>query len=225
MGWIPDGEFNIQHGLLLCASSVITSSMASLLLGLVMVFVILLSRHFKINPDNVATPIAASLGDLTTLALLSCFASILYNEIGKLFTYLILLYYIICEVLYILSDKASWLSTLISISGGIVIPFWAWMAGRNPATLEVLSSGWTPVISAMLISSLGGLILDFTVSKYKGVAVFQLVINGVGGNLVAVQASRISTDLHSKANIGHLPPNYTLCMNPASTFFDKSKNF
>lgn len=83
MGWIPEGEFNIQHGLLLCASSVVTSSMASMLLGLVMVLVILVSRHFHINPDNVATPIAASLGDLTTLALLSWFATILFNEIGN----------------------------------------------------------------------------------------------------------------------------------------------
>lgn len=104
-----------------------------------------------------------------------------------------------------------------------MIPFWAWMAGRNPTTQEVLTNGWTPVISAMLISSLGGLILDFTVSKYKGVAVFQLVINGVGGNLVAVQASRISTDLHSKSNIGHLPPNFNICINPISSFCNKSK--
>lgn len=89
MGWIPDGEFDIQHGLLLCASSVVTSSMASLLLGFIMVFVILMSRHLKINPDNVATPIAASLGDLITLALLSWFASLLYNEIGKLVSVLI----------------------------------------------------------------------------------------------------------------------------------------
>lgn len=48
----------------------------------------------------------------------------------------------------------------------------------------------------LLNFSVGGLILDYTVSNYKGVAVFQLVINGVGGNLAAVQASRISTSLH-----------------------------
>jgi len=48
-----------------------------------MVVVILISRHYKINPDNVATPIAASLGDLTTLALLSWIASFLYDSIGK----------------------------------------------------------------------------------------------------------------------------------------------
>ena len=48
----------------------------------------------------------------------------------------------------------------------------------------------------MSISSLGGLILDKAVSKFNGIAVFQPLFNGVGGNLVAVQASRISTYLH-----------------------------
>lgn len=47
-----------------------------------MVAVIMFSRWVNINPDNVATPIAASLGDLTTLALLSWIASMLYEAIG-----------------------------------------------------------------------------------------------------------------------------------------------
>jgi len=82
LGWIPEAHFDIHHGLLLCASALITASVASFVLGLVMVAVILLSRRMNINPDNVATPIAASLGDLTTLALLSWIASILYKAIG-----------------------------------------------------------------------------------------------------------------------------------------------
>lgn len=48
-----------------------------------MVAVILVSRHLHINPDNVATPIAASMGDLVTLALLSWIASLLYRAIGN----------------------------------------------------------------------------------------------------------------------------------------------
>ena len=48
-----------------------------------MVGVILLSRKCNINPDNVATPIAASLGDLTTLGLLAWIASVLYNAKGE----------------------------------------------------------------------------------------------------------------------------------------------
>ena len=46
------------------------------------------------------------------------------------------------------------------------------------------------------MDSLGGLILDCTVSQFKGFAIYSPVINGVGGNLVAVQASRLSTSLH-----------------------------
>ena len=42
--------------------------------GSVMVGVVVLSRRFSINPDNVATPIAASLGDLTTISLLAALA-------------------------------------------------------------------------------------------------------------------------------------------------------
>ena len=51
--------------------------------GIIMVAVILFSHKYNINPDNVATPIAASLGDLTTLALLSGIATLLYNSLGK----------------------------------------------------------------------------------------------------------------------------------------------
>lgn len=33
MGWIPKGEFNFDHALLLCASSMLTASLASFVLG------------------------------------------------------------------------------------------------------------------------------------------------------------------------------------------------
>ena len=48
-----------------------------------MVGVVLLSRKMKVNPDNVATPIAASLGDLITLTLLAGVSSLLYSAIGE----------------------------------------------------------------------------------------------------------------------------------------------
>ena len=58
MDWLPEKRIDFSHGLLLCASSVVTASVASFALGAVMVLVILASRRLKINPDNVATPIA-----------------------------------------------------------------------------------------------------------------------------------------------------------------------
>lgn len=130
LGWVPEAQFDIHHALLLCASALVTASVASFVLGLVMVAVILFSRHININPDNVATPIAASLGDLTTLALLSWIASLLYSAI----------------------DSAPWIAPILILLFIAVTPLWFYIAARNPFTKAVLDYGWTPVILAMLIS-------------------------------------------------------------------------
>ncbi|XP_069694260.1 solute carrier family 41 member 1-like isoform X2 [Periplaneta americana] len=200
MGGITTNKFELDHAFLLCASSLVTASLASFVLGLITAAVIVFSRHCNINPDNVATPIAASLGDITSLALLAWISTVLYDAIGK----------------------QDWLAPLI-ISGYIMVtPLWVWIAKKNKHTREVLYSGWTPVMAAMLISSLGGLILDFMVSRFEGIAVFQPVINGVGGNLVAVQASRISTALHRDAELGTLADDDTVIfITPAAGFFGK----
>ncbi|PIO54190.1 hypothetical protein TELCIR_24452, partial [Teladorsagia circumcincta] len=57
----------------------------------------------------------------------------------------------------------------------------------------------------MLMSSGGGFILENAVRQYPNVAIFQPVINGVGGNLAAVQASRLSTFFHQTGSLGQLP--------------------
>ncbi|KAJ8371345.1 hypothetical protein SKAU_G00113730 [Synaphobranchus kaupii] len=204
-GWVPEGRFDIRHALLLCASSVATAFIASLLLGLVMIGVIIASRRVGINPDNVATPIAASLGDLITLALLAGISTGLYEQ---------------------LKDNA-YANPLVCVFFLALTPLWVVISYRVPSTREVLYSGWEPVIIAMAISSIGGLILDKTVSNpnFAGMAVFTPVINGVGGNLVAVQASRISTYLHM-SNIPMMDPSITAhrCPNPCHTFFGPGVN-
>ncbi|XP_057671129.1 solute carrier family 41 member 1-like isoform X1 [Diorhabda carinulata] len=182
MGGIKSNEVELDHVYLLCASSLVTVSIASFVLGLITAGVIVLSRYCHINPDNVATPIAASLGDITSLTLLSWVATLLYESIGT----------------------QDWLAPVIIAAYILAIPLWVWIAKRNLQTRDVLYNGWTPVMGAMMISSIGGLILDFMVSRFESIAVFQPVINGVGGNLVAVQASRISTALHKQAELGIL---------------------
>ncbi|XP_020600553.1 solute carrier family 41 member 1-like isoform X2 [Orbicella faveolata] len=186
MGWVLDGEFNIHHATLLCASSLVTASLASFILGSVMVAVVLCSRKCNINPDNVATPIAASLGDLTTLALLSAISRFLHSCIDSE------------------AGTHHWIAPVISLCFFLVLPLWVYITHNNTFTHDVLYTGWTPVLSAMVISSTGGLILDYAVAKYHGIAVFSPVMNGVGGNLVAVQASRLSTGLHQLGKPGEL---------------------
>ncbi|ELK37216.1 Solute carrier family 41 member 1 [Myotis davidii] len=255
-GWIPDGHFSIPHAFLLCASSVATAFIASLVLGMIMIGVIIGSRKIGINPDNVATPIAASLGDLITLALLSGISWGLYLEL----------------------ENWKYIYPLVCAFFVALLPVWVVLARRSPATREVLYSGWEPVIIAMAISSVGGLILDKTVSdpNFAGMAVFTPVINGthtplleksgslsrqirlcpflrtqphqgrmslphlqsggmreledswnggVGGNLVAVQASRISTFLHMNGMPGENSEQAPRrCPSPCTTFFSPDVN-
>jgi hypothetical protein len=60
-------------------------------------------------------------------------------------------------------------------------------------------------------------------AKYKDLAVYQPVVNGVGGNLVSVQASRLSTELHKDNELGTLPPTARICISPLDAFFSKRK--
>uniref|UniRef100_A0AAQ4RG27 Solute carrier family 41 member n=1 Tax=Gasterosteus aculeatus aculeatus TaxID=481459 RepID=A0AAQ4RG27_GASAC len=210
LGSFSRGGVELDQAAVLCASSITTAFVAALSLGLVMIGVIIGSRKVGINPDNVATPIAASLGDLITLSLLAGVSSTLYEYIA-----------------HPRPPNVWYLSPLVCLVFLALIPIWVVVARRSPQIREVLRSGWQPVIVAMSISSFGGLILDRTVSdpNFKGMAVFTPVINGVGGNLVAIQASRISTYLHFWSIPGVLP--YKMRQhwpNPCISFFSSGLN-
>lgn len=161
--------------LLVFASSVVTASVASLVLGGVMISVVLVSRPCHVNPDNVAIPIAAALGDLTTLGLLALISDSLFRL-----------------------QESQWVSLGVVCVVFVLLPVWTYATYKNDHTRGVLSYGWPPIISAMLISSVAGNILDVAVKKYHAMAAFQPLMNGVGGNLAAVQASRLSTLLHQE---------------------------
>ncbi|EDS31589.1 solute carrier family 41 [Culex quinquefasciatus] len=139
VGAAINGLFLIDHALLLTASAMFTANLSCFVLDFVIVAVILLSNRLKLNPDNLATPMAASIGDM------------------------------------------------------------------NRYTRPVLKSGWIPVLSALFISSLGGLVLNAAVGMFSGFVVFQPIINGIGGNLVSVQASKLSTMLHQSTTFGTVP--------------------
>ncbi|XP_069793558.1 solute carrier family 41 member 1 isoform X8 [Narcine bancroftii] len=133
LGSISRGQVDLGRAALLCASSTCTAFIAALSLGLVMVAVILGSRKVGINPDNVATPIAASLGDLITLSLLAIVSSSLHQHQGTLYL------------------APSLCGLLVA-----VIPIWVVIARRSPPIREVLRSGWQPVLIAMMISRCWG---------------------------------------------------------------------
>lgn len=190
-------DFKWEHCLLLAASSVSTATSSCFILDFVMIAVIMVSYRCKMNPDNLATPLAASVGDVVSLSVLSAIASSLFQRI----------------------ETQIWVLYVILGCYLLVLPFWVYVVLRNKYTRNVLTSGWVPVLSALFISGFGGLILDRVVDEFYGFVIFQPIINGIGGNLVSVQASRISTTLHQTTIMGILPPSSKMWVSPWTALF------
>ncbi|XP_017725375.1 PREDICTED: solute carrier family 41 member 3 isoform X5 [Rhinopithecus bieti] len=198
LGAVSREEVDIAKVELLCASSVLTAFLAAFALGVLMICIVIGARKLGVNPDNIATPIAASLGDLITLSILALVSSFFYRH-----------------------KDNRYLTPLVCLSFAALTPVWVLIAKQSPPIMKILKFGWFPIILAMVISSFGGLILSKTISKqqYKGMAVFTPVVCGVGGNLVAIQTSRISTYLHMWSTPGVLPLQMKkFWPNPCSTF-------
>ncbi|XP_030893670.1 solute carrier family 41 member 3 isoform X3 [Leptonychotes weddellii] len=155
LGAVSREELDVAKVELLCASSVITAFLAAFALGMLMVCIVIGARKLGLNPDNIATPIAASLGDLTTLSLLAFVSSFFYKY-----------------------KDNRYLMPLVCIGFMALIPVWVLIAKQNPPIMKILKFGWFPIILAMVISSFGGLILNKTISKqqYQGMAIFTPII-------------------------------------------------
>jgi solute carrier family 41 len=124
----PD-MLHITDAAVLIASALVTAAIATFVLGLVTILVIIISNKIGINPDNVATPIAAALGDVTTLALLGITGDYLYKQ-----------------------RLVAVLSPTIIVTCLASVPVFIMIARKSPLTSGILRTGWLPVISAMVIS-------------------------------------------------------------------------
>ena len=50
---------------------------------------------------------------------------------------------------------------------------------RNERVRPLLSSGWVPLLGAMVITSASGIVLDAFVSRYEGYAILAVAFGGV----------------------------------------------
>ncbi|XP_050678407.1 solute carrier family 41 member 1-like isoform X2 [Leptidea sinapis] len=194
---ITDRAFNGSYILLLISSAVFTATTTCFVLDFVMVLVIFGSQKFKVNPDNVATPLAASIGDIVSNSVLAVTAQYMFEQI----------------------KTSLWQPIALLCVYYCLLPMWTFIVYRNKYTKKVLTTGWTPVISALFISGIGGIVLDQAVDQYPGYEVFQPIVNGIGGNLVCVQSSRLATKLHQTAIPGQLPENTRIIEWPWRTLF------
>lgn len=155
VGVLLDGNFDFSHALLVTAVSMFTTSTSCLIMseylinyfpiiiflskipfffvlsiGFLLVALILFSHKFNINPDNIATPLAASFGDVIAIILLSSSALFLYNRL----------------------NSNIWIPYVVIACYFAALPFWIILVLRNRYTRPLLKSGWAPILIAMFMS-------------------------------------------------------------------------
>ncbi|KAL1430219.1 hypothetical protein MTO96_015284 [Rhipicephalus appendiculatus] len=177
------GAITPLYACMLCACGLAAANVASMVLGAFMTTVVLVARRCGLNPDNVAAPIAASLGDLTTLTLLSTISSRL-----------------------LVWKDSPWMTPGVVVLSLLLLPMWLFLAFKHENTRSVLKVGWPPILAAVMVSSFGGYILDFSVIRFEGIALHLSAVNAVGGNLAAIYCCRLSTFLSRRVEMGVLPP-------------------
>ncbi|SNX81532.1 uncharacterized protein MEPE_00237 [Melanopsichium pennsylvanicum] len=172
-----DPALRLRNGyfefVLVIATAMLSASLSSAVLGSFMCALVVIARRAGANPDNIASPLAASLGDLTTLTLLGLLASALVHFEGTFLATVILA------------------AMAIACIASFIVTY------RNAYVRELLTSGWVPLLVAMFISSGAGLVLDSFVGRFEGFALLAPVISGLPGACAAIFASRITTALHS----------------------------
>ncbi|PCH38633.1 hypothetical protein WOLCODRAFT_97443 [Wolfiporia cocos MD-104 SS10] len=159
--------------IMVASAAMCSTSIASLVLGSFMCMLIVLCRRFGLDPDNIAPPVAACLGDLVTLGILG-FVSVIHVR---------------------MIDTPIPLILVILLSVAAIA--WAVIARRNRYVRDLLTQGWWPLFAAMIISSGTGIVLDTFVSRYRGYALISIVITGLPGGVGAIFVSRLSTALHA----------------------------
>ncbi|KAI8999121.1 hypothetical protein BD414DRAFT_433700 [Trametes punicea] len=165
----------VDRFIMVAASAMCAACVSSVLLGSFMCTLIVICRHFGLDPDNIAPPVAACLGDLVTLSLLG----------------------VIAELLLHVLDTPIPLILAVVLAGAAV--GWAFITYRNEHVKHLLKEGWSPLFVAMAISSGTGIVLDTFVERYSGFALLAVVIAGLPGGVSSIFVSRLSTALHAAA--------------------------
>ncbi|KAI0781489.1 hypothetical protein BD413DRAFT_683676 [Trametes elegans] len=158
---------------LVASSAMCAACASSVLLGSFMCMLVVVCRRFGLDPDNIAPPVAACLGDLVTLSLLGVISQL---------------------HLYVLNTP---IPLIIVIVLGVVAVGWAFVTNRHKHVKPLLREGWSPLFVAMIISTGTGIVLDTFVERYSGFALLAVVITGLPGGVSAIFVSRLSTALHA----------------------------
>ncbi|KAJ2798807.1 hypothetical protein H4R21_003784, partial [Coemansia helicoidea] len=166
-----DGGFWEQAAVLL-GSGIGCSVVGCAAIGSLISVTVYVSHACGVDPDNIGTPIASSFGDMSTLLIIGGLAS----------------------VLVAVADTPWPLATALAF--GVVGALLFRVVRENHQMADHFGRGWLPLVYAAVTSSVAGVVVEKCASQYPGMPALVPVINGIGGNIGTVFASRVSTSLH-----------------------------
>ncbi|KAJ2777410.1 hypothetical protein H4R18_005168 [Coemansia javaensis] len=167
------GPFWADAAVLLAAGTGSTVA-GSAVVGVLISATVHVGRACGVDPDNIGTPIASSFGDMTTLMLVGALASGL-----------------------VAVSATAWPAV---VAAGFVALGAALLrvVRANRQMAHHVGQGWLPLVYAAATSSVAGLIVEKCAPRFPGMPALVPVINGIGGNIGTVFASRVSTSLHRR---------------------------
>ncbi|OZJ05468.1 hypothetical protein BZG36_01606 [Bifiguratus adelaidae] len=178
----------IWESLLMVATSMMCASISGAFMSVFTSVLIIACRHYNVNPDNIACPIAACVGDNVTISLLAILATLMYQFFNTA------------------------LSPILLVVMVLLIPILGRSVYLNDQVKGLLFSGWTPVFVAMLISSGAGVVLERFVEPYPAMALLVPVMNGISGNFGTIYCSRLSTYLHAGRQDNYMTVEWTMML-------------
>ncbi|KAJ1732244.1 hypothetical protein LPJ61_002142 [Coemansia biformis] len=161
-----------EEAAVLMASGIGCSVVGGAVIGSLVILTVSASHACGVDPDNIGTPIAASFGDMSTLLILGGLASVLVHAVDT-----------------------PW-PLLTAVGFGIFGVFLLRIVRENHQMAHHFGRGWLPLVYAAVTSSAAGVIVEKCASRFPGMPALVPVINGIGGNIGTVFASRVSTSLH-----------------------------
>lgn len=169
---LESGHFGWETSLRVVATSMAAICCNEMLSSVLILIVVLASEKAGVNPDNVSTLIAAMFGDFSSVFFISVTAALFHT----IHTY-------------------QWLFICTIIGLLCFLPLTVYLAAQNSFTKGMFIGTHLPLTLAVSVATISGLVFDHAVQSFARIAIYQAVINGVSVNLMAVQASRISTYL------------------------------
>ncbi|CAE6370785.1 unnamed protein product [Rhizoctonia solani] len=161
--------------IIVIATAMSSACLSGLILGSFMCSIVILCRKFKLDPDNIAPPIASCLGDLVTLTLTALTSTLFFYTSGRpqdpprpTTPQNTTSAFLSIRDTQPASGHFPFLPFLATLGLIVLIPFVFQLCRHLTFSRPLVRDGWSPLVVAMAIESGTGLVLDCKRAKMSG---------------------------------------------------------